>query len=65
MQNLVGGVSTKSPPTEKNKNLTWIKDIYWWLEEYSCVLVPRNKQWFQSVLPEFENIWKILGNVFF
>jgi hypothetical protein len=27
----------------KNNDLTWIKDIYWWLDEYSCVLVLRNK----------------------
>ena len=45
---------------EKNSTMTWIKDIYWWLEEYSCVLVPRNKLWFQSIINDFQEIWKII-----
>ena len=45
---------------EQNKENNWVKDIYWWLEEYSCVLVTRNREWFKSILPKFENIWKII-----
>ena len=45
---------------KKNASLTWIKDIYWRLDQYSCVLVPRNKEWFNSVVTDFENIWKII-----
>jgi hypothetical protein len=32
--------------------------IYWKLEEMSCVVIPRNREWFQSVLPRFQEIWK-------
>ena len=45
---------------EKHKDHTWLKDIYWKLEEYSCVLVLRNKDWFHSVVPSLENIWSII-----
>jgi putative phage-type endonuclease len=38
----------------------WIKNIYWKLEEYSCVLVLRNKQWFRDNIIELANIWNII-----
>ena len=45
---------------EEKKNITWIRNIYWFLDEYSCVLVPRNKQWFEFVLPKFKACWDII-----
>ena len=45
---------------DKNSTMTWIKDIYWWLGEYSCVLVPRNKLWFQSIINIFKETWKTI-----
>jgi hypothetical protein len=42
---------------EKNKTLTWIKNIYWKLDQLSCVLVLRNKLWFTSVIPQLKEIW--------
>ncbi len=36
---------------------TWIKNIYWRLEKYSCVLVIRNKRWFNQVVPTLSNVW--------
>jgi len=42
---------------ENNKTMTWIRNIYWCLDEYSCVLVPRNKHWFDNALPQFKKIW--------
>lgn len=42
---------------ESNKTMTWIRNIYWRLDEYSCVLVPRNKQWFAASLPQFKKTW--------
>ena len=42
---------------EKNANLTWIKNIYWKLEEISCVLVLRNKLWFASVVDQLKEFW--------
>ena len=42
---------------EKNKHMTWVTNCYWYLEDYSCVLVPRNKKWFKAVYPEFKELW--------
>jgi putative phage-type endonuclease len=47
---------------EKHKELTWVKNIYWRLHQYSCVLVLRNKSWFQSAVYEIEAVWKIIEN---
>ena len=44
---------------EKNGN-TWIKNIYWKLEEISCVLVLRNKKWFTDNVSQLQNIWDII-----
>ena len=41
----------------ESQDLNWIKNIYWYLDDYSCVLVPRNKKWFDAVLPEFKKVW--------
>jgi len=30
------------------------------MEEFSCVLVPRNKFWFENNIHDIENIWKII-----
>jgi len=30
------------------------------LDEYSCVLIKRNREWFQSVLPQITKIWGII-----
>ena len=45
---------------DNNESMTWIKNIYWSLEEYSCVLVTRNKKWFTAVLPQFQKIWETI-----
>ena len=45
---------------EKNKDITWIKHIYWYLPEYSCVHIKRNKLWFDSIRHILENSWKII-----
>jgi len=33
---------------------------YWYLDTFSCVLVKRNREWFQSVLPKFQDFWNII-----
>jgi len=45
---------------EKYNDLTWIKNIYWKLDQISCVLVLRNKLWFSSVVNELKEIWNII-----
>jgi putative phage-type endonuclease len=42
---------------EKNSTLTWIKNIYWKLDQLSCVLVLRNKLWFKAIIPQLKDIW--------
>ena len=41
-------------------NYTFVKFIYWKLEEMSCVLVLRNKKWFQDNIGQLQNIWSII-----
>ena len=45
---------------EKNEKLSWIMNTYWYLNEYSCVTVPFNNNWFNEAKPYFKNIWKII-----
>lgn len=33
---------------------------YWWLDEWSCVLVLRNEYWFKSVVHEIVETWDII-----
>jgi len=33
---------------------------YWYLDEFSCILVKRNKKWFDSAIPKIEETWKIV-----
>jgi putative phage-type endonuclease len=45
---------------EKNYELNWLKNIYWKLDQLSCVLVLRNKLWFASALPAIREIWQTI-----
>lgn len=40
----------------------WFKNIYWKLDIYSCVYVPRNEKWFLCSLPKIEEFWKNIVN---
>lgn len=31
--------------------------LYWYLDEFSCVYVPRNRVWFESALPKLIDAW--------
>ena len=45
---------------EKNKELNWLKNIYWKLDKFSCVLVLRNKLWFAAALPALQALWQTI-----
>ena len=45
---------------EKNKNLTWTNNTYWYMQEYSCITVPFNKKWFELAILKFKEIWDII-----
>lgn len=33
---------------------------YWYLDQWSCVLVIRNKKWFNEVVPNIQKIWETI-----
>jgi putative phage-type endonuclease len=41
-------------------NYTFLKFIYWKLEKISCVLVLRNKTWFQNNIGQLSKVWKTI-----
>ena len=43
-------------------NLIYVKSIYWKLEILSCVLVSRNRNWFENNIKSIEKVWKIIEN---
>jgi len=49
-------VKQTTDTTRKGKT-EWIRNFYWRLEEYSCVLIERNRAWFKAALPLFESLW--------
>jgi putative phage-type endonuclease len=42
---------------QKNNGLVLLETQYWYLAEFSCVYIPRNKKWFSAVIPKITNIW--------
>jgi hypothetical protein len=38
----------------------WTKNCYWKLHTFSCVLVLRNKQWFQDSVGQLATVWSII-----
>jgi hypothetical protein len=46
--------------TELKDTYVLFRRIYWYCDEYSCVLVHRSQEWFKSALPKIEALWKII-----
>lgn len=44
----------------QEQGLIWISNIYWKLEEFSCVLILRNNLWFDCVIYDIRNFWKTI-----
>lgn len=44
----------------RNEEYVLYMRIYWYLEEFSCVLVRRNKFWFDSAIIEIEKAWNTI-----
>jgi hypothetical protein len=42
---------------DEDSSLSWIENVYWYLENYSLVMVPRNKKWFNHIYPQLKNVW--------
>jgi hypothetical protein len=45
---------------EESNDLSWVYNTYWKLETISCILVPYNRKWMESMIPKFEEIWKVV-----
>ena len=45
---------------KKEQGITWIHNLFWRLDEISCVLVLRNKKWFNDNIQQLENLWNIV-----
>ena len=45
----------KNMQSKEGNALTGI--IYWYLDEFSCVIIERNKKWYQAVLPKIKEVW--------
>ena len=45
---------------DKNSNLMWVSNVYWYLDQKSCVLVLRNKKWFQEAVVKLEDTWRTI-----
>ena len=42
---------------DKEKNVAIHKVIYWRLKERNCTLIKRDREWFENMLPKFQQIW--------
>lgn len=51
-----------SGTTKPRGELLWEGKIYYWkLDSYYEVVVPRDKKWFKSVLPEISKAWQVIS----
>ena len=44
---------------ERERNI-WVRTIYWRLDEYSCVLVRRNRLWFEEAVKVLASVWRTI-----
>jgi hypothetical protein len=52
-------VSTTREEAKKD-GLALFSVIYWYMDQFSCVLIPRNKEWFHAAFPKIEELWNIV-----
>jgi hypothetical protein len=46
----------------KTDKFVLLNTRYWYLDEYSCVLIRRNVAWFNAALPMIKDVWDIIEN---
>ncbi len=52
--------TTKTTTTDLSPSLVEMTVSYYYVDEYSCVLVQRNKAWFQAALPVLRSCWETI-----
>ena len=45
---------------DNHSDKMWVKNLYWRLDQLSCVLVLHNKVWFNAAVKIFGETWKII-----
>lgn len=45
----------KQKHSKDGHSLTGI--IYWYLDEFSCVIIERNRRWYEAVFPKIKEVW--------
>lgn len=44
----------------KDQSYGYVRECYWYMEEFSCVEVRRNKQWFEHACPIISDTWDVI-----
>lgn len=44
----------------ESQGYQWVTNMYWKLQVFSCVLVLRNRFWFQSSVPQIRELWQTI-----
>lgn len=51
---------TQTKKEGQTNNLILFNTIYWYLDEISCVLIKRNREWFATAIDKIKNVWDII-----
>jgi len=44
----------------KSEGLVLFNTLYWYLDEISCVLIERNRDWFSEAIFKIKEVWDII-----
>jgi hypothetical protein len=44
----------------RENGLVLFTTIYWYLNEFSCVLIERNRKWFATAVSKIREVWNII-----
>ena len=50
----------KNKRAELHEEYVLYRTDYWYLDQISCVLVQRNREWFSAVVSQFVSIWETI-----
>jgi hypothetical protein len=57
-ENIQGWI--ENTKNQYSQTYTLFETYYWYLDEFSCILVKRNQIWFQYALPKIRDTWKTI-----
>ena len=53
-------LESTSKKYEGDESMMWVKNVYWYLDTFSCIFVPRNKIWFEYAIPKIQSVWETI-----